>query len=185
MSGSLLLWVVLAIAIFWIMGLYKRVSSLRMQAMDAWAVVERTLRQYASVVDTHLGVSGTSKLSGDGSLEGDLSRDWAQLLIALAALDNALKDARHAPLAVAVASRLGATVEAVHSAWAHLGDAPLDLAGPAVPEAMRAQWDAVTAGLQRVRSGFNDILTQYNEAIDQFPARMVTGVMRFETAGLL
>jgi len=185
MSGSLLLWIVLAIATFWLVGLYNRLMRMRKQGLQALESVEKHLRQYAGVVNAHLGVDhGALKPIDDVRLPVP-TREWEPLLNSLDALEVALKKSRMEPLAAVSVNQLGLAVEAVQAAWARLCEAPMDLAGPAVPDAMRMQWDTVSAGVRSVRTGFNQVLTQYNEAIHQFPARIVVGVMRFETAGLL
>jgi LemA protein len=175
MSGSLLVWMAVAIVFFWVVGVYQRVQRLRSEALAALATVEKQLRQYASVVQTHLG----------SSLESDVSAQWLALWAALGGLDAALKDAQREPLSVASLSRLSAAYASVQQAWATLCEAPVDLAGAVVPEAMRQQWDAVSAAVLSVRSGCNQTLAHYNEAITQFPARLVVGVMRFKAAGQL
>jgi LemA protein len=54
-----------------------------------------------------------------------------------------------------------------------------------VPADMQARWDAITLRVESARSGFNQILTKYNEALDQFPARLLVGLMGFKPGGLL
>lgn len=175
MSVSLLVWVILAVLVFWMVGVYKRLLRLRSAGVAALGEVEKQLRQYASVVKVHLGAS----------VESEISTDWAALLVALAGLEAALKDAQREPLVVAFLSRLSAVSESVQKAWTTLCETPLDLAGPVVPDGMRQQWDAVTAAVYSARSGCNQTLGHYNEAIAQFPARMLVGVLRFKTAGQL
>ena len=175
MSESLLVWLALAIVVFWVVGLYQRLQRLRSQALVALVAVEKQLRQHASVVQAHIGASA----------ESEVSADWGALLLALGALDLALKEAQREPLSVVCLSRLRAAYESVQTAWAALCDAPVDLAGAVVPDAMRQQWDAVTAAVHAVRSGCNQTLACYNEAIAQFPARLLVGVMRFKAAGQL
>ena len=50
---------------------------------------------------------------------------------------------------------------------------------------MRTQWDAVTQRVETARGGFNQILTHYNEALAQFPARLVAGAMGFKPGSKL
>jgi LemA protein len=175
MSGSLLVWLFLAMLMFWTVGVYRRLVRLRLAGVTSFGVVGQQLRQYAGVVKVHLGTS----------VESEISPDWAALLGALTGLDAALKDAQREPLAASSLLRLGAAFESVQMAWTTLCDMPLDLAGPVVPQGMRQQWDAVTAAVHSVRSGCNQTLFQYNAAIEQFPARLLVGMMRFKTAGQL
>ncbi len=186
MSGSLLLWVGLALALFWSVGVYNRLMRMRARALDALGSVEKYMRKYASLVESHLSASGAtaSRLEGDG-VDASPWREWVALQAALASMDLAVKEARAASLRITPMNRLGAGFDAVQRAWLSLCEVPPDLVGPAVPDLMRLQWEAISAKAQTARGGLNQILTKYNEAIHQFPARLVAGVMRFEPAGLM
>jgi hypothetical protein len=48
---------------------------------------------------------------------------------------------------------------------------------------VRLQWDVAAGKAQTARAGLNTILFKYNEAIYQFPARLVVGVLGFRPAG--
>lgn len=185
MSGSLLLWMGLALAVFWGVGLYNRLMRMRARGLDALGSVEKYLRRYADLVSVHLSVPGASPTQAHPVSTEHLPPEWAHLLTILQTLERALKDARGMPLAVEPVARLTQALTALHEAWERLCDAPADLAGPPVPDTMRLQWDAVTLKVEAARGGFNRILTKYNEAIDQFPARLVAGAMGFKPAGLL
>jgi len=175
MSGSLILWMTLALSIFWGVGLYNRLMRMRARGLGALGSVEKHVRQYAELVHEH-GL--------DSHLDGPSGR-WAQLQADLQALDQALKDARAVPLAAEPLVRLGATLDAVQDTWRQLHETPADLAGPVVPAAMQTRWDAITLRVESARSGFNQILTKYNEALDQYPARLVVSLMGFKPGGLL
>jgi LemA protein len=186
MSGSLLVWTLLALAVFWCVGLYNRLMRMRARGFDAFGSVEKYLRQYRALVDAHLSQSGSSLHLGGGDNFADSPlREWEPLVKILHGLDLALKEARSAPLQIAALTRLADVFAEVQATWKYLCDLPADLAGPLVPDALRWQWDATTAKVQTARGGFNQILSKYNEAIGQFPARLVVGMMRFERSGLL
>lgn len=186
MNGSLYLWVGMALAVFWGVGVYNRLMRMRARALDALGSVEKHMRKYIGLVDAHLSAPGTSVTQEESNLsEESPGNEWAHLQTALVAMEAALKEARAASLQIAPVNRLGDAFDAVQKAWSCLCDLPADLVGPAVPEVMRLQWDAITAKVQTARGGLNRILTKYNEAIHQFPARLVAGLMRFEPAGLM
>lgn len=186
MSGSLLIWMVLALAVFWCVGLYNRLMRMRARGLDAFGSVEKYMRRYRTMVEAHLSESGVARqLEGGENPKDNLLGDWERVVKALRVLDSALKDARNAPLQMTALTRLGDAFADILDAWKCLCDLPVDLAGPVVPDAMRQQWDATTVKVQTARGGFNQILSKYNEAIGQFPARLVVGMMRFERAGLL
>ena len=173
MTGSLLLWGGLALAIFWCVGLYNRLMRIRARGFDALGSVEKHLKAYAMAVHVHL-----SDLK-------PMPQGWQQLLDTLSALDSAFKAARATPLAIGPLELLAKQLESVQQAWSNLCDVPGDLAGPAVPPALEQAWEEATLKIQRARGGYNQIIARYNEAIGQFPARLIVGVMGFQPAGTL
>jgi len=111
---------------------------------------------------------------------------WTRLQAAWQLVDQALKDTKsNSALAVAPLARLAQAFAGLQDAWRQLNDVPPDLAGPVVPTAMRTRWEAVAQRVDTARGGFNQILTLYNEALGQFPARLVVGFMGFQPGGRL
>lgn len=186
MSGSLLLWIFLALTIFWGVGLYNRLMRIRARGRDALGSVEKHLKGYATVTHSHLLGMGVPEeaVKGTGG-ELLLPPEWAELLGALRALENACKTARSAPMAIAPMEALGQHLQEVAQAWADLSSAPADLAGPAVPDALQKEWEEIAQRVRMACGGYNQIAARYNEAIGQFPARLVVGAMGFQPAGTL
>lgn len=183
MGGSLILWVVLALLVFWGVGLYNRLMRIRARGLSALGSVEKHMRVYADLVREDLAHGAAAHLhtpTGDKTPD-----DWAGLLSALQNFEDALKETGSSALRNEAPARLGQAFDAVQNAWRRLNEAPPDLAGPVVPATMRTQWDAVTQRVETARGGFNQILTQYNEALAQFPARLVAGAMGFKPGSKL
>lgn len=185
MNGSLLLWLLLALAIFWGVGVHNRLMRIRARGLDAFGSVEKHMRQLGELVRAHLAASDVADPADGESTADYLPTDWVRLLAALDALELALKDARVIPLAVPALDRLAISLDSLLHTWEQLRNAPADLAGSTVPETLQSQWDAVTMRVQTARGGMNQILEKYNEARRQFPARLVVGVMGFQAAGSL
>jgi LemA protein len=146
---------------------------IRARGFDALGSVEKHLKAYAAAVQEHLEDSRP------------MPQGWQQLLEALAVLEGAFKAARATPLAIGPLEGLTQQLQVVQQAWLALCDAPADLAGPAVPQALVQAWDDATQQVHSARGGYNQIVARYNEAIGQFPARLVVGVMGFQPAGTL
>ena len=183
MSGSLLLWVMLALCLFWGVGLHNRLMRLRARGFDALGSVEKHMRAYAELVRQDLaGVVGTQS---DPSTSWIQSDDWSTVLAALQVFEGALKDAHAGGLRTEVLAHLGQSFDAVQTAWHRLSDTPPDLAGPLVPAAIRSKWDSVAQRADTARGGFNQILVQYNDALRQFPARLVVRWMGFKPGGTI
>ena len=185
MSGSLILWMTLALFLFWGVGLYNRLMRMRARGLSALGSVEKHVRQYAELVQEHRLDSETAPAAVAVPTADLPTGRWAQLQADLRVLDQALKDAKAIPLAADPLTRLGAALDAVQNTWRHLHETPADLAGPVIPADMQTRWDAITLRVESARSGFNQILTKYNEALDQFPAHLLVGLMGFKPGGLL
>lgn len=183
MNGSLLLLMVLALVVFWGVGLYNRLMRLRARSLSALGSVEKHMRVYADMVRDDLDRGVTADLHM--SISAAQPDDWECLMSALHAFEDALKGSGTSALRNDAPARLGQAFDGVQAAWRRLNDAPPDLAGPLVPQTMRTQWEAVTLRVETARGGFNQILTQYNEAVAQFPARLVAGAMGFKPGNKL
>jgi LemA protein len=178
MNGSLLIWALLAITIFWSVGVYNRLLRIRARGLGALGSVEKYMRRYAEWV-------GALAQAPSDAPAGHLPTDWILLLDGVNALDVALNEMRGDLLAEASLAKVGTIFDALQQVWARLRDLPVDLAGPVIPEVMRTQWEDTSAKAQIARNGLNQILIKYNEATRQFPARLITGVLRFTPAGVL
>ena len=186
MNGTLVLSITAALVAFWSVGVYNRLMRWRARGFDALGSLEKHMKQYSAVVELHLAASGLVTASGPGAANSsNLPEIWATLLSRLDELELAFKTVRANPLSSASMERLRLASESVQQTWIHVCNLPADLAGPAVPGPLCAQWDAITVKVENARNGLNQILTKYNEAIHQFPARVAARVMRFEPAGLL
>ena len=185
MNGSLILWMTLALSIFWSVGLYNRLMRMRARALGALVSVERHMRHYGELIH-EFGVHHDSDAADRESFSMDTTMSgWPQLLIDVQTLDHALKEAIVPILAAEPLERLAGAYGALQRTWLGLHDAPADLAGPMVPVRMQLRWDAITQRVESARGGFNQISTKYNEALGQFPARLVVGTMGFKPGGLL
>ena len=183
MDSSLLLWGMLALCVFWSVGVYNRLTRMRARGLRALGSVEKHMRLYADLLRGDVAQGAASQLQTSGA---DRSPgDWTQLLVALDVFEGALKDGNASALRNEPLNRLGHSFDTVQEAWRAVDGAPPDLAGPVVPADMRSHWDATTQRVETARGGFNQIVTQYNEALAQFPARLVVDMMGFKPGGLL
>lgn len=185
MSGSLTLWIALALALFWSVGLYNRLMRMRARGLGALGSVEKHMHQYLELVlEQGLVIDATA-----GPVEGvtvtHASERWIRLLADVQSLERTLKEAAATPLTIESLASLREAYATLQDTWLYLREAPADLAGPVVPVTMQARWGAITQRVESARGGFNQILTKYNEALGQFPARLVVGTMGFKPGGML
>ncbi len=185
MSGSLILWITLALSLFWSVGLYNRLMRMRARGLGALGSVQKHMHHYLELVlEQGLVIDATSDPVEEVVAKQAPAR-WAHLLADVQSLEQSLKEAVATPLTAESLARLGEDYATLQGTWRELHETPADLAGPVVPVAMQARWEAITLRVESARSGFNQILMKYNEALGQFPARLVVGMMGFKPGGLL
>ncbi len=175
MSATVLIALLAATTLFWCVGLYNRLMRLRARALDAQGSLEKHLRSYTSLIQVQFP-------DEEGSY---IPLEWASLVSNVKALEGQFQLARSAPLQSAPLAALAQTMDAIEGQWSQLRDQPADLAGPTMPEAMQKLWDEAAIKVRTARSGFNQIVERYNEALHQFPARLAVGAMGFQVAGTL
>lgn len=184
MTGSLLLWLLVAVGVFWCVGVYNRVMRMRARALDAFGSVEKHLRRFDELVQQHI-VPQLSAVTPDALPEDDLLYYWQGLLNPVRQIDTACKAVRNGPMLPAPMADLTTVVNRLQEAWMVLLAQPSDLAGSAIPDGMLVEWDEVNLRMQMARGAFNQLVDAYNEALHQFPAGLVVSVMGFRPAANL
>lgn len=184
MSGSLWLWLLLALTVFWAVGAYNRLIRIRARGMDALGSVERQLNQQAVLVRDHLSnFSETLQPEPNAPNPMQGCQRWQQLQVALDRQDVALKSARASILSIAAMHELTLRYQAVQSAWDALAHAPTDVPQPNLTPELLTAWDEVNRKVDIARSGLNQIVDRYNEAAAQFPASLLVASIGLGVAG--
>lgn len=174
MSASIVLWLVLAIVIFWAYGLNSRLGRMRVRSIDAMGSLEKHMRQYSVLIHGHVKTS-----------EEDLPVRWQRVIDLLQTLESELKDMKSVPLSGTNLAHLWRSFEALQTAWTSLVKAPIDVAGIVVSDSLREDWEATTFKVLSARSGVNGILEKYNEAVMQIPARWLARLLGHVPVGQL
>lgn len=183
MSDSILLWLILALGISWALGAYKRLMRLRSQRIAAFAALEALLTQQASVVRTPLAPASDPESEHAARQKDDaFALGWAELIRATAQFNASLKATHAKPLDGPTVGALRATHDAMCTSWGRLRDLPPDLAGPALPQTLHAQWEQLALQVQVARADFNRRVANYNAAIAQFPALVLARMAGFQPA---
>ena len=103
----------------------------------------------------------------------------------LGVMEGACKDALSTPLSIQPLENLAASMHLVQSNWSdvrkHIAD-PVSLQNYL---ALQTAWDPIVQRTQVLRTSYNHQVARYNEAIGQFPARLVVGILGFQPAGTL
>ena len=185
MNGSLWLWGTLAVTLFWCVGVYNRLMRMQASGVATLRSVEKHLQRCVRLIDLHVSQIDDPLASNHPGRLGGVTPPFAHLLDTMRNLDQALKDAKGTPLVGQSVAKVGFAFEATQHAWRQWSDGQAERQECPVPTEMCVQWEGVMLKVQATRDGLNHILSKYNEAIDQFPARLLVGVMGFKPAGLM
>jgi LemA protein len=171
MSGSVILWLAWALALFWATGAYNRLVRLRGQIIRAFAALDEQFLEALALVQRNFVASQNEV---HGLVDG--------LIGAAAQLDGSLKARRGHPLSALHMQALAAAYEVLLLSWRRLCEDPGDLAGAPLPEALLTQWQHAMINVERSRAEFNQRVHTYNHAIAQFPARLLAWALGFKPA---
>lgn len=171
MSGSIAIWLIWAVVLFWAVGAYNRLMRLRAAVVDAFADLDEQLRLYGALVQTGLA-----------ALDGEAAPVLPRLLGAAQQFDAALKAARLRPLDALTLRVLATAHETLLRAWSDACSEPPDLAGQPLPEAMQQQWQHISLNAVNARARFAQSVVSYNEGITGFPARLLARLFGFKPA---
>jgi LemA protein len=183
MSGSIYLWLAIAILVFWCVGLYNRITRMRDRAGAAFGSLEKHLKTFDVLLNAYAMVDEGSVAAREQT--GSLAGEWLVLKQKVLELERASKAARLAQLQSLPMEAMSQAIDAVLSEWHLISTEPADLAGSPVPDAMRIQWDDASARAQSARAALNQIMQRYNDALQEFPARFIVGILGFKPAGKL
>ncbi|MDD0813605.1 LemA family protein [Curvibacter sp. HBC28] len=168
-------WITAALLLFWAVGAYNRLVRLRASAVQAFSLLESQWLRHLAWIDVQAGPVPSD--AGPQPAAGD----WTVVQPAMAQFRACLHAAKAAPLN---AERLGA----LSSAWSVLLMAIRQTLSPdesgalRVPEWLVPQWDQMMRQDQAAVEVFNVAITQYNEAVRQFPALILARVFAYRLA---
>ena len=172
MHASLVIWAAIALAIFWGVGAYKRLMRMRESARAAMGSFEKHTGHCLDLIDAQ------SQWASEHSPAAQFVQLGAELRRLLALDKSPLLDTQHM-------AQVGATWTALVEYWDAWSARPSDLAGEAIPLVLQTQWQERAVRVELARSGLNKILEKYNDALQQFPVRLICGIMGFEPASTL
>ena len=179
-STQIAAWAVAAVLLFWAVGAYNRLVSLRNNISRAFVPVDAQIRQRHQLLEqwvdalrpllTHAPQSADAVLAACGQLQAacDVVRSRpsaARPMASLRLAEETLAEAR---------SRLRGELPAK----------PEMLAGVGVT-VLGDELSAADNTLNFARRQFNEATQSYNDALDQFPTWVIAGLFGFRGAGTL
>lgn len=182
MSDFFIFWTALAVLLFWSFGAYNRLVRLRSQAIAAFPAIESQFRQYVALVQASFP-DGPPLTGGEQALiRAELISAWAGLVGATEQFEASLRVARVRPLNASTMRALTLAQQTLFTSWLRLKNEPHDLAGALLPETLQLQWERISQQADSVKLEFNHHVSAYNEAIAQFPARLLAWLFGFKPA---
>lgn len=171
---------VAAVLGLWMLGAYNRLTALRSAIISAWGPLEAALQARAAAFDVLLA-HAAGPLAGERAALDAVAAAQAQLGLAIDSLrrrplasGDAAELAKADAVLVAVSQRLRALV----------GQEPALRGQPEAAAALDALRD-LDGRLQFGRQAYNEAVARHNQALGQFPTRLLGPVFRFEPGGLL
>lgn len=185
MDTSLWIWLVVALAIFWLVGLYNRLMRIRARALEVLAALERQVKSCAALFSGY-DTGAPDKAAAGAVSPVDLPERWLDLLHAARKLESGWVPAsgKHA-LSVSAQRARTETWSALQHAWDLWAQTPPDLAGPLVPESMCAEWEQLQQKAKAIQDALNLIIDNYNDSVREYPARWVVPMLGFEPSATL
>jgi LemA protein len=165
---------------FWMLGAYNRLVALRNGIIAAWTQVDEPLQRRAAALQPLVDELRTHLPDEHVALDAVLA---AQVRLQAAADAMRARPAT-APRAAALAAA-ETTLQAALSRLLALLDQRSHLAGADVVAAHLAVQRDATQRLAFARQMFNDAVGTYNEAVQQFPTRLLSRLFGFGAAGAL
>lgn len=172
MGGSITVWVLLALMLFWAVGAYQRLLRLRVQTQEAFAPLGAAFGQLVVLVQD----------SFSHTVDPQAPSAHAGLVGATLQFELSLTAARSKPMDRLVMQALDTAYEALSTCWVRVQQEPPDLAGAIVPDDLQQQWVQLTLQVDSARFEFNQRVLDYNRAIEQFPAYLLARMLRLQPA---
>ena len=169
-----------ALLIFWMLGAYNRLVALRNAIIAAWAQIDETLQRRAAALEA-LVAGLRDRLPDELATLDALQSAQTQLQAAAEAMRARPALAPRAATLAAAESTLSAASMRLLALLEHQPA----LAGDA---SLAPQLSALQDASQRLgfaRQLFNDAVAAYNDALQQFPTRLLSRLFGFAAAGAL
>jgi LemA protein len=177
MWSSPLIWIVIAIVLFWAVGAHNRLVRLRSAVVQAFGSLDAHLVRWLAMLgefDAAQATAGTLDREARSTLQGATTQLTASLAVV-----------RAYPLQGDAVAALSAACGVLDAVWPNLqpGGDPGDALRKMAP--WRVRWDELRNHNEQAARIFNEAVLHYNTAIGQFPAVLLAWVFGFSPARAL
>lgn len=176
-GGNLGLWIAAAVVVFWSVGAYNRLVRLRSEILRHFSSLDAQYR-------LRHGLLG--RLAQACEAEPDVAPETVEALGALRAAagqaESALAHARVRPGGTGAVASLRLAEDVLAQARERFAPSAGD---SEALKALAGELSAADATISFARRQFNDAVSEYNRAVQQFPTWLMASLFRFRTAGTL
>ena len=184
MTDSAWFWLIVAVAVFWAVGAYRRLTGLRAQVNRQFAVLEELLLRYQALVQEATTAAVTSPGSWQSSVAPEMAAShWTRLQVAANLSAMAIAHMQEHPLESSSVVALAATHRDLQAAWESLIHPAVYYVS--VPESLTQRWSELGIALQPDLQRFNQTVLAYNEAIALFPASLMARGLKYKPGRIL
>lgn len=163
-----------AVLVFWTVGAYNRLMGLRNAILRGFVPLGQQLKLHHTLLQHRVEALAPTLPEHAETL--------AAVQAACAQAQAALALAKTHPSAAGALNSLRLAEDILLETRARL---PPESNADAGPAGWAAQLGAAEAALQFARGRFNDAVMEYNQAVQQFPTRLLAGLFGFRAAGVL
>jgi LemA protein len=177
-------WLTVAVGVFWALGAYNRLVRLQSQVQQSFNALELRLLEFTELVQQALSevVMAPAPWRTESPAEQDVSH-WSRLQESARQVAMALARMHEHPLQVDSVEQVRQTQQALQTAWEGLLASPLHAS--TVSEPIQQRWQAQRLLVQPDTERFNQAIEQYNQAIAEFPAVLLTRLFKFTPGSTL
>lgn len=179
MSQTIYVWLILACGLFWLVGVYNRLMRLRARALDVSAALDKQVMVCVRLVNSEATATHRNEDESSMAPHAPFDECWLQLLQATRFADAVWGVSRKNRLSNEAQQRRAESWGHLQDAWSAWLAQPPDLAGARVPDTLAIEWEANAGKVLVIKDALNRILEGYNDAIKQYPARCVSGILGF------
>ena len=180
MGDSILLWCSAALLLFWAMGAYNRLMRLRSQSIAAFMVLDGFFNQYLLLVKTN--DLQRVPLNDTVALPTEFIAAWSGLFAAADQFNASLRVTRQRPLHGVTMNAFRTAFDTLCMSWERVGEVSGLNDSSLLTNTMRTQWVTISYPLETARAEFNQRISDYNDAINQFPALLLAWIFGFKAA---
>lgn len=188
MTKTIVIWLLLAVLVFWAIGAYRRLTRLRQAVRQGFAAVDAQLMRELVWLQGRLPEAlRDGAQDAPAPLDDPLDQAWLSLHAAGEQFTASLAAARTQPLDTATLAALDTAHGVLDRAWARVREAA-EGADAETAEAIAASDLGRTRIVHQalpLRDAFNEAVARHNAAVRQFPAQVLAWLLGFRALGSL